>query len=85
MRERPPADRYCDLVLNGGVASGIVYPWAIVELARSFRFRRIGGNSVGAMAAALAAAAEYGRCNGNPNAFEVLRQRRSTSRRRRAA
>lgn len=74
VRETPPADRFCDLILNGGVASGVVYPWALVELARHYRFRSIGGNSVGAMAAALAAAAEYGRCTGNPNAFEVLRR-----------
>jgi hypothetical protein len=74
VRETPPADRFCDLILNGGVASGVVYPWALVELARHYRFRSIGGNSVGAMAAALAAAAEYGRCSGNPNAFEVLRR-----------
>ena len=33
--EEPPHDRFCDLVLTGGVASGVVYPWAIVELART--------------------------------------------------
>lgn len=74
LREQPPADRYCDLILNGGVASGVVYPWALHELARHFRFHSIGGNSVGAMAAALGAAAEYGRCNGHEQAFEVLRR-----------
>lgn len=74
VREHPPADRYCDLVLNGGVASGVVYPWALVELARHYRFKNIGGNSVGAMAAAVAAAAEYGRCHGVDNAFEPLRR-----------
>lgn len=73
VRQRPPADRFCDLILTGGIASGVVYPWAIVELARHYRFRSIGGNSVGAMAAALAAAAEYGRCCGNTEAFEPLR------------
>lgn len=73
VRQRPPADRFCDLILTGGIASGVVYPWAIVELARHYRFRSIGGNSVGAMAAALAAAAEYGRCCGNSEAFEPLR------------
>ena len=72
--EEPPADRFCDLVLTGGVASGVVYPWAIVELARAFRFRNIGGTSVGAMAAALAAAAEYGRSTGAPAPFELLRR-----------
>lgn len=73
VRQKPPADRFCDLILTGGVASGVVYPWAIIELARHYRFRSIGGNSVGAMAAALAAAAEYGRCRGNRAAFEPLR------------
>ena len=72
--EEPPQDRWCDLVLTGGVASGVVYPWAIVELARKFRFRNLGGTSVGAMAATIAAACEYGRRNGNPTAFEVMRQ-----------
>jgi hypothetical protein len=74
VNEHPPLDRFCDLVLTGGVASGVVYPWAIVELARHFRFRSIGGTSVGAMAAALAAAAEYGRCAGYEAPFEVLRR-----------
>lgn len=72
--EEPPPDRFCDLVLTGGVASGVVYPWAIVEIARAFRFRNIGGTSVGAMAAALAAAAEYGRRHGVKQAFEPLRR-----------
>jgi predicted acylesterase/phospholipase RssA len=72
--EEPPHDRWCDLVLTGGVASGVVYPWAIVEIARAYRFRSIGGTSVGAMAAALAAAAEYGRRSGFEAPFEVLRR-----------
>lgn len=72
--EDPLTDRHCDLVLTGGVASGVVYPWAILELARKFNFKNIGGTSVGAMAAALAAAAEYGRRNGYREGFEVLRR-----------
>jgi predicted acylesterase/phospholipase RssA len=72
--ENPPADRYCDLVLTGGVASGVVYPWAIIELARHYHFRSIGGTSVGAVAAALTAASEYGRRKNNPYPFEVLRR-----------
>jgi predicted acylesterase/phospholipase RssA len=72
--EVPPYDRFCDLVMTGGVASGVVYPWAIVELARHYRFRSIGGTSVGAMAAVLAAAAEYGRRVGFQKSFEVLRR-----------
>jgi predicted acylesterase/phospholipase RssA len=60
----PPPDRYCDLVLTGGVTDGVVYPWAVVELARHYRFKNIGGTSVGAMAAALTAAAEFSRRHG---------------------
>lgn len=74
VNEVPPHDRFCDLVMTGGVASGVVYPWAIVEIARAYRFRNIGGTSVGAMAAALAAAAEYGRRTGHDESFEVLRR-----------
>lgn len=74
VREEPPYDRFCDLVLTGGVASGVVYPWAVVEIARAYRFRNIGGTSVGAMAAALAAAAEYGRRTGYEEPFEALRR-----------
>lgn len=69
-----PPERYCDLVLTGGVASGVVYPWALLEIARAFCFRSIGGTSVGAMAAALAAAAEYGRRHGSLAGFELLRR-----------
>jgi hypothetical protein len=51
----------CDVIMKGGVASGVVYPLALVEIARRFRFASVGGTSVGAHAAAAAAAAEYGR------------------------
>jgi type IV secretory pathway TrbD component len=51
----------CDLVMKGGVTSGLVYPYAILELARVYRFKSIGGTSAGAIAAAFAAAAEYSR------------------------
>jgi predicted acylesterase/phospholipase RssA len=51
----------CDIVMKGGITSGIVYPGAIVELAKRYRFRNIGGASAGAIAAAATAAAELGR------------------------
>ncbi len=51
----------CDLVMKGGITSGIVYPKAVVELSKSYRFRGIGGSSAGAIAAAGTAAAELGR------------------------
>ena len=46
----------CDLILKGGITSGIVYPYAILELATKYRFRSLGGTSAGAIAAAFAAA-----------------------------
>ena len=40
----------CDLVMKGGITSGIVYPAAILRLKDKYRFRNIGGTSAGAMA-----------------------------------
>jgi hypothetical protein len=54
----------CDLVMKGGITSGVVYPTAIAELARDHRLHNIGGSSAGAIAAVAAAAAEYGRQTG---------------------
>lgn len=54
----------CDIVMKGGITSGVVYPFAVCEVARSYRFRSIGGTSAGAIAAAATAAAEYGREKG---------------------
>ena len=51
----------CDLIMKGGITSGVVYPHALVELARDYRLRDIGGTSAGAIAAVFAAAAEYRR------------------------
>jgi predicted acylesterase/phospholipase RssA len=53
--------RFCDLVMKGGITSGVVYPGAACELARAYCFRNIGGTSAGAIAAAATAAAERGR------------------------
>lgn len=65
----PPIDRYCDVVLEGGVVNGVVYPGFLMELARKFHFHAIAGTSVGAIAAALAAACEYNRRFGGNNGF----------------
>ncbi len=64
--------KLCDVVMKGGITSGVVYPKAISELARAYSFKNIGGASAGAIAAAAAAAAEYARRTGNPDAFEKL-------------
>ena len=46
----------CDLVLKGGITSGVVYPRAISRLARNYQIKGVGGTSAGAIAAAFAAA-----------------------------
>lgn len=53
--------RDCDLVMKGGITSGVVYPLTICRLATSYRLRSIGGTSAGAIAAGAAAAAEHRR------------------------
>ncbi|MGM0384459.1 MAG: hypothetical protein ACQERF_00555 [Actinomycetota bacterium] len=63
----PPLE--CDLVMKGGITSGVIYPRAVCELARTYRLRSVGGASAGAIAAAAAAAAELGRATGG---FELL-------------
>jgi predicted acylesterase/phospholipase RssA len=55
-----PPTRYCDLVMKGGITSGIVYPNAVLALAKDFRFKNIGGTSAGAIASAASAAAAVG-------------------------
>ncbi|HYH06341.1 MAG TPA: patatin-like phospholipase family protein [Thermoanaerobaculia bacterium] len=62
----------CDVVMKGGITSGIVYPGAVCELAKDFRFVNIGGTSAGAIAAALTAAAEYRRQEGSDAGFAEL-------------
>jgi len=59
----------CDVILKGGISSGVVYPRALARLAEHYRLRSLGGASAGAIAAAAAAAAEYGRAQGG---FERL-------------
>jgi len=51
----------CDIVMKGGITSGVIYPLAVCELAQVYRLRSVGGASAGAIAAAAAAAAEVGR------------------------
>ena len=70
--ERPK--KQCDLVMKGGITSGIVYPPALNLLADDYTFNSIGGTSAGAIAAAGAAAAEYNRYHGGGKAgFEQFK------------
>jgi predicted acylesterase/phospholipase RssA len=62
----------CDLVMKGGITSGVVYPLAACELARTHRFRNLGGASAGAIAAVFIAAAEHDRANGGFNRLAEL-------------
>ncbi len=57
--EAPAYD--CDVIMKGGITSGVVYPPALAEIATDHRLHGIGGTSAGAIAAAAAAAAELGR------------------------
>jgi predicted acylesterase/phospholipase RssA len=63
---------FCDLLMKGGITSGIIYPRLIFELSRKYRFKNIGGTSAGAIAAGACAAAEYARTHSAANAFEQL-------------
>jgi cyanophycinase len=44
--DRAPLE--CDLVMKGGVTSGVIYPGAIAAIAATYRLRAIGGTSAGA-------------------------------------
>ncbi|HEV2901939.1 MAG TPA: hypothetical protein VGW30_01630 [Gaiellaceae bacterium] len=65
-------DKECDLVMKGGITSGVVYPGAIRKIADQYRFRNLGGASAGAIAAVAAAACEYRRNQGKEKAYDVL-------------
>jgi len=70
-------ERECDLVMKGGITSGIVYPRIVLKLAGEgkYRFRNVGGTSAGAIAAAVMAAAEYGRETGGFDRFHELSEK----------
>jgi predicted acylesterase/phospholipase RssA len=71
-----PNKKYCDLIMKGGVTSGVVYPLAVCELASEYWFKNIGGTSAGAIAAGVTAAAECGRRrkDGDDAGFQRLAQ-----------
>ena len=41
--------KYCDLVMKGGITSGVIYPAAAVKLSAESRYKNIGGTSAGAI------------------------------------
>lgn len=64
MNDFTAARAECDIVMKGGITSGVVYPLTVVEIAKAYRLRNIGGTSAGALAAAITAAAEHNRAGG---------------------
>jgi hypothetical protein len=61
-----------DLVMKGGITSGVVYPTAIRTIAEQYSFRNLGGASAGAIGAVAAAACEFRRNSGDKDAFLAL-------------
>ena len=70
IRERPTLE--CDVVMKGGITSGVVYPKALRRLGATYRLRSVGGASAGAIGAAIGAAAEYGREGGGFDRMAAL-------------
>jgi predicted acylesterase/phospholipase RssA len=73
----PKEKEKCDLIMKGGVTSGIVYPAAVAALHPKYDFRSVGGASAGAIAASLTAAAQYAQNRerggrGSGGGFEAL-------------
>lgn len=66
VKQRVPLDpaRVCDVVMKGGITSGVIYPGVLHEIAMTYRIKGIGGASAGAIGAAVGAAAEFGRPTG---------------------
>ncbi len=63
--------KQCDLVMKGGITSGIIYPPLVIKLHKDgYAFRSVGGTSAGAIAAAVTAAAEYGKVSRAPGTKE---------------
>jgi hypothetical protein len=69
-RSAPVAE--CDVVMKGGITSGVVYPLALCEIGSRYRLRGVGGASAGAIGAAVGAAAEFGRSSGGFTRLEAL-------------
>src|SRR4051812_29762164 len=59
MADESSGRKQCDLIMKGGITSGVVYPEAVLELHQDYDFKCIGGASAGAIAAAATAAAQY--------------------------
>ncbi|MFZ1410855.1 MAG: hypothetical protein WAS07_05330 [Micropruina sp.] len=74
LSERPESTQpECNLIMKGGITSGVIYPRLASRLAQEYRLRSIGGSSAGAIAAAAAAVAELRRVrDGSAAGFDQL-------------
>lgn len=70
----PDSRRPCDLVMKGGITSGVAYPAAISALKDDYDFISIGGTSAGAIAAAVSAAAQHNRDGGGFDRLDDMRE-----------
>jgi predicted acylesterase/phospholipase RssA len=61
---KTPYAPQCDLVLEGGVTSALIYIGLITKLSQTYVFRRLGGSSSGAIAAAAGAIAQRANLEG---------------------
>jgi hypothetical protein len=68
----PTPAAQCDVVMKGGITSGVVYPKALSEIGATYRLRGVGGASAGAIGAAVGAAAEFGRASGGFARMQAL-------------
>jgi predicted acylesterase/phospholipase RssA len=68
--ERP--NQYSDMIMKGGITSGVIYPLTAVQLSKNYVFKNVGGTSAGAIASAAVAAAEHGRTRGRGSGFDGL-------------
>jgi predicted acylesterase/phospholipase RssA len=64
VRGAQPEREKCDLIMKGGITSGVAYPAAVMRLSERYDFVAIGGSSAGAIAAAVTAAAQFARDRG---------------------
>jgi len=69
MTESKPAKKYCDLVMKGGVTSGVVYPIAVQKLATEYWFKNIGGTSAGVAAIRFRVHARTAACTSGPSRY----------------
>ncbi len=73
--EKRESPKECDLVMKGGITSGIVYPPLAIKLHEAgYSFRNVGGTSAGAIAAAVTAAAEHGKAKGGFQKLNKIRE-----------